>query len=126
MSDSFAGSHRDEPVTLTVWRDEEQFQITVARGSNLRRTLLAHNLTPYAWVTRQLNCRGRGLCATCGVRIDDEPAPTHWHDKAAAWFGYPRLSCQITVTEPLTVRLATEKIIWGGRRKRSRGPHQTE
>jgi len=33
----------------------------------------------------------------------------------AARFGYPRLSCRITVTGDLTVRLVTDKRIWGRR-----------
>jgi hypothetical protein len=50
------------------------------------------------------------------VRFDEKaPPPTHWHDRLAARFGYPRLSCQIRVTRPLTVRLLPEKIIWGQR-----------
>lgn len=107
---------REESVLLTVVRDGETRQIAVAPGSNLRQVLLAHGLTPYAWATRQLNCGGRGLCATCGVALADAPAPTHWHDRLAARFGYPRLSCQIAVDRPLTVRIMTEKWVWGRRR----------
>lgn len=88
---------------------------TVARGTILRDFLLAHDLTPYTWVTKQLNCGGRGICATCGVVVEEQPAPTHWHDKLAQRFRYPRLSCQIAVDEPLTVRILPDKIIWGKR-----------
>jgi hypothetical protein len=49
------------------------------------------------------------------VRLDDPPVPTHWHDWLAARYGYPRLSCQITVDRPLTVYLLPDKTIWGGR-----------
>lgn len=89
--------------------------LTVNHGANLRRVLLRRGLSPYTRWTRCLNCGGRGLCATCGVRLDDEVPPTHWHDRLAARFGYPRLSCQITVDRDLTVRLLPDKIIWGPR-----------
>lgn len=48
------------------------------------------------------------------VRIErgTTPEPTHWHDAAVVRFGYPRLSCQIPVEEPLTVRLL-DRHVWG-------------
>lgn len=91
--------------------------IEVDRGVNLRHILLREGLSPYAHLTRRLNCGGRGLCATCGVWIEQgEPIPTHWHDKIGNRFGYPRLSCQITVDHDMTVRLIPEKRIWGKRK----------
>ena len=89
-------------------------EVTLPDGTNLRRALLRHDLSPYTQWTQTLNCGGRGLCATCGVRLGDEaPSPTHWHDRLAAQYGYPRLSCQIIVDRPLTVYLLTDKRIWG-------------
>jgi ferredoxin len=80
--------------------------------------LLDHGLSPYAPLTQHLNCGGRGLCATCGVRFEGEaPPPTHWHDRLAARYGYPRLSCQIAVTRDLDVRLLPDKTIWGARHR---------
>lgn len=90
-------------------------------GANLRRVLLDANLSPYAPITSKLNCGGRGLCATCGIRFEaGEPPPEHWHDALAANFGYPRLSCQITVRGDMTVRLLMDKVIWGKRDARRR------
>lgn len=102
--------------TLTVWVNGEPRTLTVEDGANLRRTLLDHGISPYAALTRRLNCGGRGLCATCGVHIDEgEPAPDHWHDALAGRFGYPRLSCQITVKRDMIVRILDDKIVWGAR-----------
>ena len=102
--------------TLTVLTQGEAHQLSVADGANLRQTLLDHGFSPYTALTKRLNCGGRGLCATCGVWIEtNEPRPAHWHDKLAARFGYPRLSCQVTVTEDMTVRLLDDKRIWGDR-----------
>lgn len=103
-------------LPLVVLRGEHRYDLSVRWGVNLRDTLLALGLSPYTRITRRLNCGGRGLCATCGVWIEQgAPQPTHWHDALAARAGYPRLSCQIAVQHPMTVRLLTDKLIWGAR-----------
>jgi len=90
--------------------------ITVRPGVNLRRVLLDNDISPYGPVNQYVNCGGRGLCATCGVWIDDgEPSPEHWHDRIGSRFGYPRLSCQIIVDQPMTIRILTDKWVWGQR-----------
>lgn len=99
-------------VPVTVVDDGERTTIDVARGRRLRDALLDAGFEVYGSVSKHANCGGRGLCGTCGVELDPAPAPTHWHDSAAARFGYPRLSCRITVEQPLTVWLA-EKVVWG-------------
>jgi ferredoxin len=102
--------------TLTVLTNGQSHTITVPDGANLRRELLGARFSPYASLTRRLNCGGRGICATCGVWIEvNEPPPDHWHDKLAAAYAYPRLSCQITVHADMTVRLLDDKRIWGDR-----------
>lgn len=106
----------DSTHTLTVLIDETRHTLVVPHGANLRRALLDARLSPYATLTRQINCGGRGLCATCGVWLEEgSPAPAHWHDQLAAQFGYPRLSCQVSVTHDLIVRLVRDKRIWGRR-----------
>jgi ferredoxin len=112
----FTVGEPDTLLTLTVLLGDETYTLTAERGANLRRTLLANGITPYTAITRVANCGGRGICATCGVWIEaGEPAPRHWHDQAAAAFGYPRLSCQITIESDMTVRILTDKVIWGAR-----------
>jgi len=103
-----------DTVPLTVVDGDERTELAVEVGRNLRRVLLDADLSPYAAATRRLNCGGRGLCATCGVRIRDGPPPAHWHDRLAARFGYPRLSCRVTVDGPMTVELV-DKRVWGSR-----------
>lgn len=102
---------------LTIHTGQDTKTITVAEGANLRQSLLDAGLSPYVRLTRRANCGGRGICATCGVWVDEPPDPTHWHDRAAHAFGYPRLSCQISVTKDMTVYLIPEKWIWGGRNR---------
>nr|WP_240479572.1 2Fe-2S iron-sulfur cluster-binding protein [Haloprofundus marisrubri] len=89
--------------------------LRATRGANLRDLLLENGFSPYTVLTERLNCGGRGLCATCGVRLEDGPSPTHWHDSLAERFGYPRLSCQIAVDDDLTVSIVEDKLVWGGR-----------
>ncbi|MFB6206476.1 MAG: 2Fe-2S iron-sulfur cluster-binding protein [Haloglomus sp.] len=109
-----------EAVPVRVRAGDYETTLHVERGTRLRDALLEAGFEVYGPAARVVNCGGRGLCGTCGVRfegadgssVDDPPAPSHWHDRAAACFGYPRLSCQIPVEEPLTVRVP-EKVLWG-------------
>ncbi|MEM1057382.1 MAG: 2Fe-2S iron-sulfur cluster-binding protein [Bacteroidota bacterium] len=107
--------------TLTVITAEGIRHSTEAeQGANLRRALQDAGLSPYTALTSRANCGGRGLCATCGVWVRPAPEATHWHDRLAADWGYPRLSCQITVEHDLEVEIP-EKVVWGKRRKRPVG-----
>lgn len=102
--------------TVRVWVDDVVHELHVPAGTNLRRMLLEAQLSPYAPLTRRLNCGGRGICATCGVWIEEgEPAPAHWHDRIGSAFGYPRLSCQIVIEQDMTIHILTDKWIWGRR-----------
>ena len=105
-------SDRSETVRVVVVDGEDETELTVERGRVLREVLLEAGCSPYSRLTERANCGGRGLCATCGVRIAERVEPEHWHDNLADRFGYPRLSCQITVEQDLRVELV-EKVIWG-------------
>ncbi|UIP01265.1 2Fe-2S iron-sulfur cluster-binding protein [Halobaculum sp. CBA1158] len=108
---------------MRVRHADGEATVRVERGTILRDALLAADAetgtgvdcSPYAAVTARANCGGRGLCATCGVRVLEGPGSDHWHDRLAERFGYPRLSCQIEVSEPMTVSIVEDKRIWGGR-----------
>jgi ferredoxin len=104
----------DADHTVAVAHPEGKARLAVPDGAVLRDVLLAAGLSPHSRAGRRLNCGGRGLCATCGVRVEDAPVPDHWHDDLAARFGYPRLSCQIRVTDDMRVEVP-EKLVWGGR-----------
>jgi len=94
--------------------DRSERTLLAPRGATLRDALLAGDCSPYAALAERANCGGRGLCATCGVRFEDAPDPDHWHDRLAARFGYPRLSCQLTVEGDCAVEIP-QKRYWGGR-----------
>jgi ferredoxin len=113
----------EETVPLTVRTEEYETTLSAPRGANLRRTLLENGFDVYGTVSRLANCGGRGLCGTCGVRAEvaaGSPDPDHWHDRAAESWGYPRLSCQLTLDDPLTVSLVP-KVVWGQLRPRRGG-----
>ncbi|SDM85102.1 2Fe-2S iron-sulfur cluster binding domain-containing protein [Halogranum gelatinilyticum] len=115
MSESDGSSGDESTVTVTVVDGDTTTALTATRGTVLRDLLLDHGLSPYSALTERLNCGGRGLCATCGVRLHDGPEADHWHDRLADRFGYPRLSCQVTIDGDMTVRLVEDKRVWGGR-----------
>ncbi|WP_254279506.1 2Fe-2S iron-sulfur cluster binding domain-containing protein [Haloarcula marina] len=104
-----------ETATVTVeLPDGETRRIEADAGAVLRDVLLDTGVSPHGRYARRLNCGGRGLCATCGVRVADPPDPDHWHDDLADRFGYPRLSCQLRVFDGMAVRVL-DKRMWGTR-----------
>lgn len=107
-------NQNDRVPLVVVSEDGDRTELSIEPGRNLRRVLLEVDLSPYAAVTNRINCGGRGLCATCGVRIREGPPPTHWHNRLAKRFGYPRLSCQVTIDAPMVVELV-DKRVWGSR-----------
>jgi ferredoxin len=78
-------------------------------GSNLRMVLLYARLPLYNDTARALNCRGRGICGTCTVRVEgpvSEPTaiermrlslPPHDQEQGL------RLACQCSVLGDLRV-----------------------
>ncbi len=109
-----SGSPATETVRVTVVGDDTETELTVKRERVLRDVLLEAGVSPYSRLTERANCGGRGMCATCGVRVLGDVEPNHWHDRLAERFGYPRLSCQIVVEQNMRVELV-EKVVWGSR-----------
>ena len=66
---------------------------SVAKGKTLREALLENEATPYRGNSKQLNCKGFGICGTCKVEIKEE---------GQFW---TRRSCQIQCFEDIEVRL---------------------
>ncbi len=88
-------------------------------GSNLRMLLVHARLPLYTRVAEAINCRGRGVCGTCAVRIEgpvSEPTAAELrrlslppHDLASGL----RLACQCSVLGDLVV--TKQPGIWGQR-----------
>lgn len=94
----------------------EEKQIDVPEGMNLRKALLKNGVNPYTGKDKWLNCRGNGLCGTCRVEIvDAKSVPPMSPLEEAALIGLSpffartiprntRLSCRLTVTGDMTIK----------------------
>lgn len=95
---------------LDVTFEKQNRTLTVEPGANLREAAIAAKLGVYAHVFKLLNCRGRGLCATCRVEIVSgqvaERNEVENKNLARALKKNPnlRLACQISVEDNLVVR----------------------
>jgi ferredoxin len=88
-------------------------------GANLRVVLLRARLPLYTRVAEAMNCRGRGVCGTCAVRVEgpvSDPTevelrrlrfPPHRPDAGL------RLACQCSVQGDVTVTKYAG--LWGQR-----------
>ena len=56
--------------TVTFVQEHQSFE--VADGANLREAAIDHGINLYRGPSRLLNCRGRGKCKTCRVRVEPE------------------------------------------------------
>ncbi len=95
---------------LEVTFEKQNRTLKVESGANLREAAIAAKLGIYAHIFKLLNCRGRGLCATCRVEIVSGQVPERNEvenkNLARALKKNPnlRLACQIPVKDNLVVR----------------------
>lgn len=91
--------------------------VRVAKGTNLRKALLANGLSPYNGASKHLNCKGLGSCGTCAVKLSVDPGPI---TKMEKWrLSFPphtkgsglRLACQVTVC--CDMKVTKGKGFWG-------------
>lgn len=84
-------------------------EIECLEGANLRSVLLRARLPLYNDVARAVNCRGRGLCGTCAVRVEGLVSdPTDAERRRLEHFPHQperglRLACQCSVLGDLDV-----------------------
>ena len=65
----------------------EDKKINVEVGGNLRKTAIASEIGVYSNIlTKLFNCRGKGICGTCVVKIDSKNI-TVFHDDLDIDFG---------------------------------------
>jgi ferredoxin len=90
--------------------------IEVPRGANLRQVALDNKIDLYAFPHSLLNCRGRGLCGTCRVKVDDHRAlspRTLQDENKLSWEGKNyRLACQSQVLGDVEV-VTNPRRAWG-------------
>ncbi len=98
--------------------------IEVAKGSNLREVALGNKVDLYPWFgpdpftgmpfpAKLLNCRGKGFCGTCRVKVNDHRAlspKTLKEEKQVAWEGKAyRLACQTQILDDVEVETNPRK-----------------
>jgi ferredoxin len=93
---------------------KQEITVEVPRGANLRQVALDNNIDLYAFPNSLLNCRGRGMCGTCRVRVDDPRAlspRTLPDERKLGWEGKDyRLACQSRVLGDVAVVTNPRKI----------------
>jgi ferredoxin len=93
---------------------KQEISVEVSKGANLRQVALENNIDLYAFPHSLLNCRGRGLCGTCRVKVDDHRAlsPRTYNDETKlGWEGKEyRLACQSYVLDDVAVVTNPRKI----------------
>ncbi len=93
--------------------------IECLHGANLRIVLVRARLPLYNSAAQALNCRGRGVCGTCTVRIEGEVSePTGAEQRRLAIFPHNqesglRLACQCKILGDLKV--TKHAGLWGQR-----------
>ncbi len=87
----------------------------VPKGANLREAALQHGIDLYVFPHNLLNCRGRGLCGTCRVKVDNPQAlspRTLADERKCGWEGRSyRLACQSQVLDDVVVETNPRKIM---------------
>jgi ferredoxin len=100
------------PVVTFVKQD---ITIEVPKGANLRLLALEHGVDLYVFPSNLLNCRGRGLCGTCRVKVDDLRAlspRTLTDERKCGWEGKNyRLACQSQVLDNMRVETNPRRVL---------------
>ena len=103
---------------------KENKVIEVKDGENLREAALRNGIEIYRGIHKQINCRGRGSCATCRVLIVNDTlksaSPMRLLEKirlglsyVAIGFDHMRLSCQVSVHGDLDVETQPALNLYG-------------
>jgi ferredoxin len=93
---------------LEIKFEKQNRTLKAEPGENLRELAIRNKLSLYPHILKILNCRGRGLCASCAVEIvsgNVSPRNDVEQEKLAKKKNPGlRLACQINVEDNLVVR----------------------
>lgn len=107
---------------------KQDLTIEVPKGANLREVALENKIDLYPlfgpdpftgmpFPAKLLNCRGKGFCATCRIKVNDHRAlspPTVREEKKVAWEGKAyRLACQTQVLDDVEVETNPRRLSSG-------------
>lgn len=87
----------------------EDQEVTVPSGANLRFKALEHRIDVYKFVDKLLNCGGYGQCGTCVVEVIEgmqnlSPRTEFEERKLRKKPESYRLACQALVNGPISIR----------------------
>lgn len=86
---------------------KQDLTVECSVGTNLRELALEHEIDLYSFPANLVNCRGRAMCGTCRIKIDDvRAASERTPDEIGMldWEGAEfRLACQTKVLADLQV-----------------------
>ncbi len=99
---------------------KEDVEIDVPVHANLKEFCLANNLKLYLFPENIVNCRGKGFCQLCRIKVDKPEnlsAPTEREEASVAYEGDQyRLACQCTIAKDGDLQIITRpRRIWGWR-----------
>lgn len=98
-------------LRVTILEHDRVIEIPPVPSQNLRVLLLKNKLPLYKGLAKLTNCRGRGICGTCMVRVVDNPAGLTDRNEVelhrlGAHSPQARLACQAFICGDITVDLA--------------------
>lgn len=99
---------------------KEGIEINVPKDVNLRDFCLENNIKLYIFPDNIINCRGRGFCQLCRIKVDhpEKLSPMTEKERYSVGFEGPqyRLACQCSIVDDSEIKIITRpRRIWGWR-----------
>ena len=99
---------------------KEGVELDVPENVNLREFCIENKLKLYLFPENVVNCRGRGYCQLCRIKVDnpEKLTPPTEKEKCTVGFEGPqyRLACQSSIAEDCELQIITRPTrIWGWR-----------
>lgn len=98
-------------LKVQIRGENTEFEVAPDPSTNLRVALLKHKQKLYKGIHKLANCRGKGICGSCMVRVVDNPGGLTDKTPSEAkrlWAASPqtRLACQAFICGDIEVDLA--------------------
>lgn len=99
---------------------KEDVEIEVPKNVNLKDFCIANNLKLYIFPENVVNCRSKGFCQLCRIKVDqpEKLSPLTEREECTVRFEGPqyRLACQCSIVEDGDLQIITRpRRIWGWR-----------
>ena len=99
---------------------KEGVELEVPKGVELREFCIQNNLKLYLFPENIVNCRGRGYCQLCRIKVDrpEKLSPLTEREKSSVKYegAQYRLACQCSIAEDGDLQIITRpRRIWGWR-----------